>query len=109
MIDYTTWTDQAMNEECARRCGWLVYLPGWRDSNHKYWEQSPDYGNSLDACIRDFVPVLQKHAMVDLSYYFDSGLNAWTWTCDIEDGKYSAYDTNLARAIRLCFLKATEE
>ena len=125
MTDYEPKTNEELNELAALRCGWIECKPKpcrgeEAPALFNYWyntrldeeeDDLPDYTHSLDACLRDYVPVLMElNRQIDMSFYFDdgTGLHKWIWTCDIADGDYSAYDTNPARAFTIAFLESTE-
>ena len=103
-MDYESQTDEELNQFVVERLNPTI---GGYDASD--W---PDYLRSLDACFRDYVPILRRrNHQIDLSFYFDdgTGLHKWIWTCDIADGDYSAYDPNPARAFTVAFLMATDD
>jgi hypothetical protein len=114
MTDYESKSNEDLKELAALRCGWQKIDPDrtwkWMRQDGVLAHHCPDYTDPLyiGLCFRDYVPMLQKRCTIDISYYYDSGLDQWIWTVDITDGKYSAYDTNLARAFTIVFLEATE-
>lgn len=111
MIDYESLPNKELNLLAAKICGWKFQY---------VLSPLPDYTNSLDLCIKDFVPVLNKKGLM----YYLSGISI------IVAGKgkehhasimkevsiegtcvqlYQTSHTNPARALTIAFLKSMEE
>ena len=119
MTDWTKATDDELNAACARAVGWKEIDAPHYGPWEKLWispEEDeclfpPQYTHSLDACVRDLVPVLHcegKDVSIDLARDGDAAL-IHPGDMDIEGENSILVEGKAARAFCEAFMQSREE